>query len=188
MAEQTFLRKLWNFIWHDYSLLSWLVNIILAFIIVKFLLYPGLGLILQTDHPIVAVVSGSMHHNGNFNQWWSEKGQWYEQRGFTSAQVKSWPMSNGFNKGDIMLLVGSKHINLGDVIVFRGNSNNPIIHRVVNKEKEKLFYTTKGDANSGSSPELGETNIPEQEIIGKAVFKIPYLGWVKIIFTELFGV
>ena len=57
-----FLRKVWKFIWEDDSALSWIVNVILAFVIVKFLIYPGLGLVLHTTHPVVAVVSGSMDH------------------------------------------------------------------------------------------------------------------------------
>ncbi|HLC62754.1 MAG TPA: signal peptidase I [Candidatus Nanoarchaeia archaeon] len=180
-------RKIWDFIWNDNSLLSWIVNVILAFIIVKFLLYPGLGLVLQTNHPIVAVVSGSMDHNGNFDSWWKAQGNWYEEHGFTKQQVKSWKMSNGFNKGDIIVLRGSKTLNPGDIIVFQGNSDNPIIHRIINVEKEKLFYTTKGDANPDSSEYLGEVNIPKERIIGRAVFKIPYLGWIKILFAQLLG-
>ena len=184
------LKKTWSFIWNDNSLLSWIVNIILAFLIVKFLLYPGLGLIMQTNHPIVAVVSGSMEHNGNFDDWWEENRQWYEEHGFTKEQFSSFSMSNGFNKGDIIFLIGTNNIRVGDVIVFQGNSKNPIIHRAVNRyaEEGKIFYTTKGDANSGSSQELGEIKIPEERLIGRSIFRIPYLGWIKIIFTELTGV
>lgn len=63
-------KKIWKFIWHDDSLLSWIVNIVIAFILVKFVIYPGLGLILQTTYPVVAVVSSSMEHNEDFEKWW----------------------------------------------------------------------------------------------------------------------
>ena len=63
-------KSVWYFIWEDNSLLSWAVNVILAFVIIKFLLYPGLGFIFATTHPIVAVVSGSMEHQGSFDSWW----------------------------------------------------------------------------------------------------------------------
>ena len=56
------LGKVWHFIWHDDSIWSWIVNIILSFILIKFLVYPGIGFALSTTHPIVAVVSGSMEH------------------------------------------------------------------------------------------------------------------------------
>ena len=52
--------KFWYFIWEDDSVWSWIVNIGLAFLLIKFIVYPGLGLILATDFPVVAVVSGSI--------------------------------------------------------------------------------------------------------------------------------
>ena len=55
-------KKFWYFIWEDNSIWSWIVNVILAFLLIKFLVYPGLGIILGTDYPIVAVVSESMEH------------------------------------------------------------------------------------------------------------------------------
>ena len=63
-------KGIWYFIWEDNSLLSWIVNVILAFVLIKFIIYPGLGLLFSTSYPIVAVVSGSMEHQGNFDTWW----------------------------------------------------------------------------------------------------------------------
>ena len=176
------LRKIWKFIWHDNSLLSWVVNVLLAFLIVKFLLYPGLGLALGTTHPVVAVVSGSMHHDGDFDQWYEDRGDWYD---FGKEEMREWSFSNGFNRGDIMILKKAKDIEIGDILVFRGNSNNPIIHRVVFIGDE--FYQTKGDNNFDSFQQLGEKNIREDQIIGKAVGRVPLLGYVKIIFSEVLG-
>lgn len=180
-------KKIWYFIWHDNSIWSWLVNAALAFLIVKFLIYPGLGLLLGTTHPVVAVVSNSMHHPADFDAWWLEKGNWYEQHSFQKEQFLSWKFPNGFNKGDIIVLRNPATAEIGDVIVFQGNSPNPIIHRVIaiQNEQGKVFYTTKGDANPDSSRELGEIRIQEERVVGKALFRIPYLGWIKIGFTEL---
>lgn len=50
---------------HEDSFASFIVNIILAFLIVKFLVYPGIGLIVGTNYPVVAVVSGSMEHTSS---------------------------------------------------------------------------------------------------------------------------
>ncbi len=187
--NRSFLYKAWYFIWKDNSLLSWLINILLAFILVKFLIYPGLGLVLDTTHPVVAVVSGSMEHDIPFEQWWEMYGGWYEEKGITQEEFLRFDFKNGFNQGDIMVLRGNKPelINIGDTIVFRGNSNNPIIHRVVHKWKdaEGYHFQTKGDHNSDSSSGLGETDIFETDVIGKATFRIPYLGWFKIGFSQL---
>ena len=180
------LKKIWKFIWHEDSLLSWIVNIIIAFVLVKFVIYPGLGLILGTTHPVVAVVSSSMEHNGNFDQWYMEKGGWYN---YSKDEMKEWIFHNGFNKGDIIVLKSGKNIKEGDVIVFNGNSNNPIIHRVVRKwyENGDIYYQTKGDNNNDSFRQLGETKINNDDVIGKAMFRVPLLGYVKIIFTEIVG-
>ena len=179
------LKKIWKFIWYDDSLLSWAVNIILAFLIVKFILYPGLGLLLGTGYPVVAVVSSSMHHDGNFEQWYNEKGEWYNQYNYSMEEMKKWPFSNGFNRGDIMVLKKAKNIKIGDIIVFKGNSNNPIIHRVVFIGDD--YYQTKGDNNADSFRQLGETNIKQEQIIGKAIGRVPLLGYVKIVFSEVIG-
>ncbi|MBS3135012.1 hypothetical protein J4406_01400 [Candidatus Woesearchaeota archaeon] len=176
------LKKIWRFIWYDDSLLSWIVNILLAFLIVKFLVYPGLGLMLGTTHPVVAVVSGSMHHDGDFERWYQERGSWYN---FSKEEIKEWPFSNGFNRGDIMILKKAKNIRIGDIIVFYGNSNNPIIHRVVFIGDD--YYQTKGDNNFDSFSQLGEMNIKKEKIIGEAIGRVPLLGYVKILFSEVLG-
>src|SRR3989344_2683697 len=132
-------KKIWRFIWYDDSLLSWIVSILLAFIIVKFIIFPGLGFLLNTQLPVVAVVSGSMEHNGDFDKFWERQGSWYEE--------------------------------------------NPIINRLVKINDGS--YQTKGDNNQDSFKELNETNINPGNVIGKAFLRIPYLGWVKIGFTNL---
>jgi hypothetical protein len=199
MQIKDLLKKTWHFIWHDDSLLSWIVNVILAFILVKFIIYPGFGLLLSTNYPIVAVVSCSMEHNTqpscnfnhlNFNEWYNLRGDWYTNKGFTKEQFNNFPFHNGFNKGDIMILKGiqPKNIKIGDILVYQSQMYpNPIIHRVVKiSQKNSMYYfTTKGDNNLDT--DLKE--IDEQQIknTGKAIIKIPYLGWVKILFTNIIG-
>ncbi len=191
---KTYLKKAWHFIWEEDSILSWLVNIVLAFILIKFIVYPGLGLLFGTNFPVVAVVSSSMEHQGNFDSWWEKQGTFYAQHGMFKNDFQSLPFSNGFNKGDIMVVVGSKPQNItrGMVIVFWSGKSEPIIHRVVDKDKKKGIYTfqTKGDNNPNQiqTSWLDEKNIEENKVIGKAVLRIPFLGWVKILFVELLQV
>jgi len=189
MSIKQGFSKVWKFLWKDDSLSSWLVNLVLAFVIVKFVVYPLLGILFGTTHPIVAVVSSSMEHQTSFDEWWRSQSDWYENYGFSKTDAKKWPFKNGFNKGDIMILRGKnvKDVKTGDVIVFRGNSNDPIIHRVVKKYKEdnNYLFQTKGDNNADSFEGLGEIGITENKIIGTAVFRIPLLGWVKILFVDI---
>lgn len=174
--KRDFFRKAWYFIWYDDSLLSWLVNVIIAFILVKFIIYPGIGFLFGTTHPLVAVVSCSMEHNTNFDDWWTKRGKWYEENKIPKEEFNKFPFKNGINQGDIMVLKKGNKVDIGDVIVFTGNQN-PIIHRVVEKNNG---FRTKGDNNS--TPD-GITN----NVIGEAFFRIPYLGWIKIAFNGLIG-
>ena len=65
------------------------------------------------------------------------------------------------------------------MIIFNGGYGNPIIHRVIQADGG---ITTKGDNNGGLLPQ--EQNIPEDAILGKAVFRVPAVGWIKLIFFE----
>lgn len=206
-------KQVWHFIWEDNSIWSWLVNIVLAFVIIKFLVYPGLGLMLATSHPVVAVVSESMDHGieanelGQLNlcgqvyekkqsvspdEYWNTCGQWYESNfNITQEEFKKYKLSRGFSKGDLIILKGvmPKDVKVGDIIVFQTKRPDPIIHRVVDKWQENgnYFFQTKGDHNSGSikNSQMDETKVAEQQVIGRAVVKIPLLGWVKILFVSL---
>ena len=185
------LKKTWWFIWEDDSIWSWIVNIILAFILIKFIVYPGLGFLLGTSYPIVAVVSTSMEHDSNFNNWWSSQEKWYLNHNISKEQFTNFDFKNGFNKGDIMVLYGKKpeNIEMGEVIVFKSKRPDPIIHRIVKKWElnGNYYFQTKGDHNIDSinSPTLDETNIGEERYLGKAVIRIPLLGYIKIWFVEL---
>lgn len=182
------LKKFWKFIWEDDSLLSWIINVILAFIIVKFIIYPLLGLLLGTSYPVVAVVSSSMEHNSQpFYEWWTTKSQEYKQYNITADTFQKYKFIDGFNKGDIMVLTSPKNIKTGEVIVFWGSAGAPIIHRVVKTYSENgiTYYQTRGDNNLGSRTD--EMRISKEKILGKANIRIPYLGWFKLAFVNLFS-
>lgn len=195
-AKKTW-KQVWYFIWEDDSWASWFVNIILAFILIKFVVYPGLGFAFSTSHPIVAVVSSSMEHDGSFDEWWNSRancaegsctqGQHYAELGITEDEFRDFRFRNGFNKGDIMVLYGTKpnKIKVGDVIVFMADRPDPIIHRVIKDEKKdsKYIFSTKGDHNMESF--YFESYIPEENYIGRAVVRIPWLGYIKIGFVKL---
>jgi len=189
------LKKTWNFIWNDDSIWSWIISIILAFIIVKFIFFPLLSLALGTSMPLVVVESGSMHHPGsfignaigledNFKIWWENSKSWYESTGITKEEASTWPLKTGLEQGDIVIVTKTKEPEIGDIIIFNANKKHPIIHRIVNIKSVNgnLVYSTKGDNNPGQL--AIEKQIPKDVIIGKAVFKIPKLGWLKLGLVE----
>jgi hypothetical protein len=190
------LGKLWYFIWYDDSAWSWMVNVLLAYILIKFIFYPLIGLVLGTSFPIVAVVSESMVHQNNFDNWWTEHEDEYLAFNITKSQFEDYPFKNGFNKGDLMILVGKdpENIRVGDVIVFQSRKPYPIIHRVIEKREMGLYvFQTKGDNNKFQirDGELDETRVLEKTIHGNAVVRIPFVGYVKIWFVDfmkIFGI
>ncbi len=197
-------KKIWRFFWKDDSVWSWLVNIVVAFLVIRYLIYPLLGVLLGTSLPIVAVISESMDHGlydgklcgqqfsefkDSFNHYWEICGTWYEDRGISKEQFQQFPFKDGFYKGDVIILwrANKDNLKVGDILVFQGDKPQPIIHRVVKvwEEKEKYFYQTKGDHNGDSiSGFLGETKINEKRLLGKGIIKVPYLGWLKILFVD----
>jgi signal peptidase I len=204
-------KKAWQFIWESDSVWSWLLNIVIAFLLIKFAVYPGLGMIFHTSFPLVAVVSGSMEHKIvpsdinnkpyicdrnyeekdfflNLDEYWNNCGKYYERINITKERFSGFFFKNGFDKGDIIFIYGTdpKNLKIGDVIVFqKATSSEPIIHRIVDIKEVggKRSFVTKGDHNEFSGPI--DKNISEDIILGKGVFRIPYLGWVKIWFVDL---
>ena len=189
---KNFFKKFWYLLWKDDSLKGWVFSIIFLFIFIKFIFFPGLSFITGTQLPLAIVESCSMYHQGNlvsnFNLWFERHEEKYLNINLTKEQLQSFIFKNGFNKGDILFIIGvnPEKIKVGDVIIFEGGQANPIIHRVVKIEEDvngKKVFSTMGDNNNGQLS--AEKNIPEDKVIGKAVFKLaPYLGWFKLIFVE----
>jgi signal peptidase I len=198
------IKKIWNFFWKEDSVASWVANLIVAFLIIRYIVYPVLGIVLGTSFPIVAVVSESMEHglhnndicgqnfndlHESFDNYWDICGSWYENKGISKQQFSEFPLKNGFDKGDVIILwrANVNNLEVGDTLVFRSNKPQPIIHRIVKifNEDENKYFQTKGDHNGDSiSGDLGETRISKDRLLGKAVLRIPYLGWMKILFVE----
>jgi len=160
---------------------SFAVTLLIAFIVIKFIFFPGLSLIMGTSLPIVIVESCSMYHQDpGFENTFTNP--IYKKYGINIGDTKGWDFPNGFSKGDLIFVIRAKDIEVGDVIIFHGGTTNPLIHRVVNANGT---YSTKGDNYKTNSQQLAsEMNIKEEQILGKALFKIPAVGWAKLIFFE----
>ncbi|MCU0642504.1 MAG: hypothetical protein MUF61_02920, partial [archaeon] len=110
----------------------------------------------------------------------------------SKEQFSEFSARNGMNKGDIIITWGRGERNVGDIIIFKPNAEStaryPIIHRVIRETPT----ATKGDHNlqqlmkDNNLQKLDETSISDEQIIGKSVFRIPLLGWIKLIFFEPF--
>ena len=210
------IKKSWDWIWNSDSIWSWIVALALIFVFVKFIFFPILSLITGSSLPIAGVESSSMDHqivrdefgrltlcgkvyseaereHINFNEYWELCGDWYKEGEISKETFSTFPLKNGFKKGDIVIVWGRFTPTIGDVIIFKTNPEStaprPIIHRIIKIENGIL--QTKGDHNekqltlTNNVYKTDETAIKQEQIVGKAIIRIPYLGWVKIGITEL---
>jgi hypothetical protein len=138
---------------------------------------------LNTDMPIVAVVSESMeHHNIDVTYY-----GWLKQRfGYTREYVDTWPVGDGFNVGDMPIVEGDAAYGIGDVVVYSVSGQDvPIIHRIVKQNLDGTFQT-KGDNNINQLPY--EVSVKVSSIHGKVIFVVPKLGYFKVFMTRVFGI
>ena len=96
--------------------------------------------------------------------------------------------SNSMNpyiyRGDLVLIEktdGTNKYQKDDIISFDYNGKNTV-HRIVKIEKihGEIYYHTKGDNNNTEDDVL----VPLNNIHGKVLFKIPYLGYPSILINE----
>lgn len=165
------LRRTWK---NEYFKTA--ITVILIITIV-FGFWFGLRWVLNTPYPALAVASGSMcmvQHM--YCDGWSH------------------PFSHTLHVGDLIIVQGTdpKEIKVapypnGDIIVFHRGSEL-IVHRAIAKEKrgDKWYFQTKGDGNNG--PDSSIPNIPEDQVVGKVVLRIPWIGHVALFMRESYGI
>jgi len=185
------IKKFWYLLWKEDDFKGWIFSIIFLFVFIKFIFFPFLSLVTGTALPLAIVESCSMYHKGNlfsdFDAWWDRQEDKYPEFIINKLDFQNFPMKNGFNKGDILLIVRTnpEKLDVGDIIIFNGNQRNPVIHRIVEIKEinNQKVFSTLGDNNKGQLD--FEKEITKDQLIGKAVLKItPYVGWVKLIFYE----
>jgi len=181
MEIEKYWKKIWTFL-HEDSWASLIVTLILAFVVIKFVFFPGLSFVTGTSLPLVIVESCSMyHHEAGFERTFES--DVYGEYGVSILDTGNWIFQNGFSKGDVIFVVGAGDIEVGDVIIFEGGATYPLIHRVVGVGDN---FATKGDNYKTNSNQLNsEKNISEEQIIGRALFRVPFVGWAKLIFFEI---
>jgi len=119
-----------------------------------------------------------MYHSSDFEGWWESNGLWYEKNGITMDEFKKFKFKDKLNKGDVVLVLGKSNPLIGDVIIFNANYKYPLIHRLVTWKP----LGTKGDHNFNQLRD--ERSIKQGQVLGKAVARVPAVGWLKLIFFE----
>jgi len=168
------LKRLWK---NEYIQTAAIIGLI---ILVFFGLWYGSTLVLNNPNPVVVVPTGSMciPYNGACNGW-------------------NHPFDGTLHVGDLLVLQGVTPKDLktdypnSDIIVFHepGDPNDLIVHRIVAVEEVDgaLSFRTKGDGNSFTkwpgTPQPTEYDpwpIPQDQIVGKVILRVPWLGHVVL--------
>jgi len=150
------LKKLWG---NKRQFLFQALN--LAMIVFSALMiWKGLMFVTKSESPVVVVLSGSMEP--------------------------------AFQRGDILFLNNQNDpIRVGEVVVFKIKDRDiPIVHRVLKvheKPDGKIELLTKGDNNRVDDRGLyapGQQFIGREDILGRAVGTLRYVGMVTIILND----
>lgn len=77
--------------------------------------------------------------------------------------------------GDLIIdkKVDTSELKVGDIVTYMYGDNFLATHRVIEVNKDSNSFKTKGDNNNAPD----ETNVPAKMIVGKYMFRIPYLGF-----------
>jgi len=95
--------------------------------------------------------------------------------------VQSGSMEPEYPTGSLVYIldVDAAELEVGDVVTFRMSSDIRGTHRIIElvpdeNDPAKIWFRTKGDANDHADSGL----LQEEDILGKAVFCIPWLGYL----------
>jgi len=130
----------------------------------SYLIYFILQVALNTQTPMVVVISGSMEPEIN-------KGDLLFLRGMDPENIKE---QDSDHEGDIIVYDARG--------LWEGAPEDPIVHRVIDKYREdgRWYFITKGDANA----KVDKEPVSASRVLGVVCGRVPYVGWVKIVMSD----
>ena len=159
---------------------------ILVILGIVFGFWYGSRVVLNTEYPMLAVASGSMHlppsgqHNVLCDGW-------------------SHPFARTLHTGDLIIVQGVKPEDVyaapynesgrsGDILVFP-DGDQLIVHRAVGKfvAGGEIYFVTQGDNNASPGPPQGG-NVAASSVIGKVVMRIPWFGHIALYMRNSTGI
>ena len=100
------------------------------------------------------------------------------------VSIATGSMEKELNVGDVVIIkkCNSNDVNVGDIIQYQMEGYT-VIHRIIEKKQKngEFSFITKGDNNN--TPDKEE--VKENQLIGKVVFKIKYIGYPAILLHNL---
>ena len=97
--------------------------------------------------------------------------------------IGSSSMSPVYERGDAVIYekIDPSTLNIGDIIAF-SKEKIVVTHRIVDINKTKNTFKTKGDANNA----VDAYEVKESEVLGKVEFKIKYIGYPTLWINDFF--
>ncbi len=87
------------------------------------------------------------------------------------------------SKGDMVFIKKEEisDISESDIVQYRLDDIQ-VVHRIVDEKYDEgvRYFITKGDNNNTIDP----SNVYEQQIMGRYMGKVPYIGWFSLIFKH----
>jgi len=101
---------------------------------------------------------------------------------YQAMAVGSGSMEPTIKVADAIIIEKTLNFKLGDILVHE-HGGKIVVHRIIKIEEifDEFCYYTKGDANESEDSYL----ICKENIIGKVVYKIPFIGWPSVILERI---
>ncbi len=105
--------------------------------------------------------------------------------GWRLYSVTTGSMSPTYPIGSMLIVrpTDFSELQTGDVITYNISETTVVTHRIYSIDADKQTVITKGDANQTSD----SYDVNAQNIIGKVVFSVPYLGFATTILSTQKG-
>lgn len=105
--------------------------------------------------------------------------------GMTPLAVLSGSMEPTYHVGSLVYVKDADpaEVQVGDPITFKISDDTMVTHRVVAIDTEAQTFQTKGDANDN----VDGGAVAYQNLVGKPVFTIPYMGYLAVYATTTTG-
>lgn len=97
--------------------------------------------------------------------------------GFRIYRVVSGSMNPYLKIGDFIIIKKQNKYDTGDIITYDVNHEYVVTHRIVLINGDEII--TKGDANN-----TNDNPIIEQQIVGKVIFKIRSINYIRYLLTK----
>lgn len=157
--------------------------IITAAIILLILIFDFVGI------GMMSILSNSMSHEKRENQNYIK---YWEQQNITEKQFQEFPLSKGFSGGDLLIYKKTTQLQKGDPGIFYNKLDEECrkniwtlnickiktqesIHRYSHKNQTHSFFFPDNPPKHFDTT-LTQDVIKNEDIIGKAIIRIPYAG------------